>query len=97
MDKTENEQERLAMGNQASTKESCIPYFDALWYCYSKHSYLCMQRLSVQDDMRLLACLLYCALIQCMNLQHLGINFGSTIDMAPPVLVKSSGVPSWIA
>ena len=25
------------MGNQASTKESCIPYFDALWFCYSKY------------------------------------------------------------
>ena len=25
------------MSSQASTKESCIPYFDGLWFCYSKH------------------------------------------------------------
>ncbi|CAL5227549.1 g10540 [Coccomyxa viridis] len=35
MDKIENEQERIAMNNQASTRESCIPHFDALWYCYT--------------------------------------------------------------
>ena len=25
------------MSSQASMKESCIPYFDGLWFCYSKH------------------------------------------------------------
>lgn len=30
--------QRAASGKEASSLESCIPHFDALWFCYSKDS-----------------------------------------------------------
>ena len=101
MDKIENEQERIAMDSQASSRESCIPHFDALWYCYSKHTQICIQLLPLHawsHHVLQLTCLyFYGSSHTCIHVQHPGINCDNTTDMAQSATAQSSGPRSWIA